>query len=250
MTWPDVPKGPLHPPEVNPRLDGFKPADEQIREDFWLAIGINQDMLMPLAEHHTPDLSDSYYVLHDRSATYGHPGDPQILALHLRRDLGAETFDFECTGFPLAAMAQSWLIHRGCPAELIGLDPALGTAPADEATRALETRLMADGDHYALGYSYTRDDPNDMVTVAALRALDEQSPSPSAFRVLVKEVDLDAWTHTTREGGFATVEEALQWCDDRLSGKAGPLPPVKPTAPLSLPVSPPNTTVRPPGRSR
>ncbi|MFE4055239.1 hypothetical protein ACFXP3_02845 [Streptomyces sp. NPDC059096] len=236
-------------PEVNPRLDGFKPGDEKIQEDFEFAILLNQDMLMPLAEHHTPDLSDSYYVLHDRSATYGHPGDSQILALHLRRDLQAKTFDFEATDFPLAAMAQSWLIHRGCPAERIGLDPALGTDPADEATRTLERRLMTDGDHYALGFSYTRDDPNDAVTLAAVRALDEQTPSP--FRVLVEEVDHDASTHTLREGGFATVKEALLWCGDRLSGKAGPLPPVKPTAPLPLPASPPSTAVpRPPGRSR
>ncbi|MFJ7997513.1 hypothetical protein ACIQ7D_10255 [Streptomyces sp. NPDC096310] len=239
----------MHSPEMNPRLDGFKPANEQILEGFRLKIRINQDMLMPLAEHHTPDLSDSYYVLHDRSATYGHPGDAQIVALHLRRDLEAKTFDFECANVPLGAMAQSWLIHRGCPAERIGLDPALGTDPADEATRALEKRLMTDGDHCALGFSYTRDDPNDTVTLVALRALDERASSP--FRVLVEEVDLDAWTHSLREGGFATVKDALLWCGDRLSGTAGPLPPVKPAALLPLPASPSKITVpRPPGRSR
>lgn len=66
-----------------------------------------------------------------------------------------------------------------------------------------------------MGYSYTRDDPDDMVTVVALGVLDERAPSP--VRVVVEEVGTDAWTHTPREGGFVTVEEALQWCDDRLS---------------------------------
>ncbi|MFE0187986.1 hypothetical protein [Streptomyces sp. NPDC058989] len=146
-------------------------------------------------------------------------------------------------------MAQSWLIHRGCPPQSIGLNPELGPPPADEATQALERRLMGDGDHYALGYSYTRDDPDDLVVVVALRALSERTLSP--FRVVVEEVDTDAWTRTLREGGFATVEEALQWCDDRLSGKAGPLPPVAPAASFIRPASMPKTSAsRPPGRSR
>lgn len=69
-----------------------------------------------------------------------------------------------------------------------------------------------------MGYSYTCDDPDDMVVVVALRAMAEGAPSP--FRVVVEEVDTDAWTHTLREGGFDTVGEALQWCDDRLTGEA------------------------------
>lgn len=100
-----------------------------------------------------------------------------------------------------------------------------------------------------MGYSYTRDDPDDMVTVVALGVLDERAPSP--VRVVVEEVGTDAWTHTPREGGFVTVEEALQWCDDRLAGTAGPLPPVRPTASPIRPVLPPKARApRPPGRSR
>ncbi|GAA3500765.1 hypothetical protein GCM10019016_078720 [Streptomyces prasinosporus] len=100
-----------------------------------------------------------------------------------------------------------------------------------------------------MGYSYTCDDPDDMVTVVALRALDERAPSP--FRVVVEEVDTHAWTHTLREGGFDTVGEALQWCDDRLTGEAGPLPPVRPAAAASRPAGVPKAPVpRPPGRSR
>ncbi|MEU2778009.1 hypothetical protein ABZ646_35265, partial [Streptomyces sp. NPDC007162] len=93
------------------------------------------------------------------------------------------------------------------------------------------------------------DDPDDMVVVVALRALDERAPSP--FRVVVEEVDTETWTHTLREGGFDTVGEALQWCEDRLMGEAGPLPPVRPTAAASRPAGVAKAPApRPPGRSR
>ncbi|MEU0119949.1 hypothetical protein ABZ137_41480 [Streptomyces bobili] len=188
------------------------------------------------------------YVLFDRTATWGHPGTPQLLAVHLQRDYEEQTFSFEQAPLPLPAMAQSWLIHRGCPRDAIGLDPELGPPPADEATRALERRLAEDGDRYAMGYSYTRDDPEDMVVVVVLRAMDEHAPSP--FRVVAEEVDTDAWTHTLRESGFETVGEALQWCEDRLTGKAGPLPPTRSAAasrPAGVAKAP---APHPPGRSR
>ncbi|MFF3501158.1 hypothetical protein [Streptomyces sp. NPDC003247] len=215
---------------------------------FHRAIGVKDDMLDVLAQHHTTDDTRSYYVLYDRTATWDHPGRPQIVALHLRRDHQSRTLRFEQETLPLPSMAQSWLIHRGCPPEAIALDPELGTVPADSATRALERRLVDGGDHYALGWSYTRDDPDDHVTLAALRALDERAPSP--FRVLVEEVDRQAWTHTLREAAFDTVHEAMTWCYDRLSGTTVPLPPIRPKLPSPLSaVVPQATASRPPGRS-
>ncbi|MFD7013939.1 hypothetical protein [Streptomyces sp. NPDC059928] len=236
-------------PELDLRLDGFEAIAPQTGQAFLRDVEINESELVPLAEHHSPSGANSFYVLHDESATWGFPGEPQIAALHVQRDLTARTFTFELQMLPLAVMAQSWLIHRGCPADAIGLNPDLGTEPADEATRTLERRLMGDGDHFACGYSYTRDDPDDMVVVVALRDLHEQGSSP--YRVVVEEVDLGAWTRTLREGGFATREEALQWCDDRLAGEAGSLPPVRPAAPVTRPASPPRAPALPPrGRSR
>jgi hypothetical protein len=126
----------------------------------------------------------------------------------------------------------------------------MGTAPADESTRVLEERLMDDGDHFALLHSYTCDNPGNEETVVVLRALDERSPAP--FRVLHEDVDTDAWTHTLREGGFATFPEALQWCEDRLGGNAVPLPPVRLTARSTRPpgIAPSAPAHRPPGRIR
>ncbi|MFD5256865.1 hypothetical protein ACFWM5_29035 [Streptomyces bobili] len=235
-------------PQVDFELDDFD-ADEEVYLDFYRKVTVHEDMLVPLAEHHTPNGVHSYYVLFDRTATLGHPGMPQVLAVHLQRDPEARTFTFEHAPLPLPAMAQSWLIHRGCPYDAISLNPEMGPPPADEATRSLERRLASEGDHYAMGYSYTCDDPDDMVIVVALRALDERAPS--AFRVVVEEVDTDAWTHTLREGGFDTVGEALQWCDDRLTGEASPLPPVRPATAASRPAGAPKAPApRPPGRSR
>ncbi|WP_282697849.1 hypothetical protein [Streptomyces sp. CC208A] len=235
-------------PEVDFRIDDLD-ADEQLCDDFHRQVSVTQDMFVRLAEHHTADGVHSYHVLFDGSATWGIPGAPQVMAVVLRRDPENKSFSFEQVRLPLPAMAQSWLIHRGCPPGTLDLDPEAGPPAADEMTRALERRLAGSGDHYAMGYSYTRDDPDDMVTVVALRALDERTPTP--FRVLVEEVDLDAWTHTLREGGFATKEEALRWCDDRIAGEAAPLPPVRPAAtfaqPTGLPTAP---AAHPPGRSR
>ncbi|MFI1377582.1 hypothetical protein ACH4UY_37010 [Streptomyces longwoodensis] len=232
-------------PEVDFDLDDLD-ADEEKYLDFYRKVAVHEGMLVPLAEHH--DGPHSYYVLFDRTTTWGHPGMPQVLAVHLQRDREKRTFSFEHAPLPLPAMAQSWLIHRGCPSDAIALAP-LGPPPADEATRALELRLAGDGDHYAMGYSYTSDDPDDMVIVVALRALDERAPSP--FRVVVEEVDTETWTHTLREGDFDTLGEALQWCDDRLAGEAGPLPPVRPAAAVSRPAGLPKAPApRPPGRSR
>ncbi|CAM5571459.1 hypothetical protein [Streptomyces aurantiogriseus] len=240
----------MPPPELDFRLDDFEAADERIEEKFWHAIEVEQDMLTALAEYHSPDGAHSFYVLHNGAVTWGIPGEPQIVALHLQRDLERGTFRFEHAELPLPAMAQSWLIHRGCPRDAIGLLPDAATAPADETTRALEQRLMDDGDHFALLHSYTRDDPDDLTTVVVLRALGERSPAP--FRVLHEEVDGDAWTHTLREGGFATVDEAVQWCDDRLIGEAAPLPPVR-LAARSTRISgtvPATPAKRPSGRNR
>lgn len=238
------------PPELDVRLDGFEAADEQTANEYLHQVGLDEPSLVPLAEHHTADGVHSFYVLHDPSATYDFPGVPQYAALYLQRDLGARTFHFEAKRLPLPAMVQSWLIHRGCPPESIVFTSEPGRPmSADETTRALERRLMGDGDHFALGYSYTRDDPHDPVVVAALRALDDRTSSP--FRVVVRETDGYEWTYTLREGGFATVGEALQWCDDRLSGKAGPLPPVAPATSSNRATPAPKAPApRPPGRSR
>ncbi|MFD8063978.1 hypothetical protein ACFXA0_32655 [Streptomyces cyaneofuscatus] len=224
-------------------------ADAEKNRDFFRHVSVGQDMFVPVTEHHSTDGVHSYYVLFDRSATYGHPGEPQYLAVHLRRDQQRSTFDFEYAPLPLVPMAQSWLVHRGCPSEASFPTHEFGPRPADETTRVLERRLVSDGDHFAMGYSYTRDDPDDMVTLVVLRALGKRAPSP--FRVLVEEVAADGDTYTLREGGFNRLEDAWQWCNERHSGTAAPLPPVRSAATAGCPTDTTTTpTPRPPGRRR
>lgn len=228
-TQPEPPRQKL--PEVDFDVDHLD-ADDKVSRAFYVHVGLHADSLVLLAEHHTAD-GRSYYVFFDSSATYGHPGEPPYLGVYLKRDADKRTFDFTDYALPLPAMVQSWLIHCGCPPDAIALDPELGPQPADEATRALARRLMFEGDDYGVGFSYTRDDPDDWVTVVAMGAADEQAVAP--FRVVVEEVDTEGRTYTLQEGGFSTPQEALAWCWDRLAGEAGPLPPMRPAASESAP---------------
>ncbi|MET8683667.1 hypothetical protein ABZV77_05570 [Streptomyces sp. NPDC004732] len=209
------------------RLDGYEAVNEDVADQFWGHIGIEQDSMTVLAEHHSADAEHSFYLMHNGAVTWGIPGAPQIVALHLKRDPVARTYRFAHEELPLPAMAQSWLIARGCPEEQILLPDGMGTTPANEATRALEKRLRQDGDHFALLISYTDDDMSDRPqTTVMLRALDEKAALP--FRVLLEEIDSTAWTHTLREGAFQTFEAATQWWDAHWGGEKPPLPTASP----------------------
>ncbi|WP_330347776.1 hypothetical protein [Streptomyces sp. NBC_00582] len=222
------------------RLDDYEAVNDRVDEQLWQHIASEHDMLTVLAEHHTSDDQHSFYVLHNGAVTWGIPGEPQIVALHLKRDTATRTFRFAHAELPLPAMAQSWLIARGCPEEKILLPQGIGTTPADDATRALEERLRRDGDHFALLTSYTNDSEPVQTTVL-LRALDERAPVP--FRVLLEEADTGTFTHTLREGGFATFEAATTWWEAHWSGEDIPLPAPAPSAHhTTLPAAPARPT--------
>ncbi|WP_254647162.1 hypothetical protein [Streptomyces sp. GbtcB6] len=216
---------PTHPPDF--RLDGYSAVNDHADDQFWQHIGTEEDQLTVLAEHHTSDDQHSFYVLHNGAVTWGIPGEPQLVALHLKRDTSTRTFQFDHAAFALPAMAQSWLTARSCPEEQILLPDGTGTTPADQATRTLEQRLRRDGDHFALLTSYTYD-TEPLETTVLLRALDEKAPLP--FRILLEEIDTQSWTHTLREGGFATFEAATQWWEAHWSGEGIPLPTASPAA--------------------
>ncbi|MEW1632686.1 hypothetical protein AB0469_01270 [Streptomyces sp. NPDC093801] len=242
----------MPPPDYTPdfRLDGLQPANPAMGESFRSAMEVNSDMLTVLASHHSPDGRTSFFALHDGTATWGIPGEPQLIALHLTRDTTARIFTADFVRLPLVSMAQSWLIKRGCPADGIGLPQGMGTRPADETTASLERRLTGDGDNFALLFSYTEDSgPRPEITVL-LRALDERAPYP--YRVLLEQVDTDTWTHTLREGAFETFEAADAWLEDRDTPLPTP-PPLGPpvTRTPMAPARPPAPATSPrPGPSR
>ncbi|WP_215449476.1 hypothetical protein [Streptomyces sp. ATCC 21386] len=239
---------PQDPPDFH--LDGYRAVNASVDEQFWQYIGIDEDQLTVLAEHHTSDGRHSYFVLHNGAVTWGIPGYPQLVAVHLQRDTATKTFRFDHATLPLPAMSQSWLIARGCSEDKILLPEGLGGTPADDATRALEERLRGDGDHFALLTSYTKDYAP-LQTTVLLRALDERVSLP--FRVLLEEVDTDTWTRTLREGGFATFEAATTWWEAHWSGEDVPLPTTAPPArqsppPVAVARAVPPASPRRPGR--
>ncbi|MFB7025877.1 MULTISPECIES: hypothetical protein [unclassified Streptomyces] len=223
-------------------LDGFEPA-APCHQD--LLDAVVSSSYKVLGEHRT--WTDAYFVLYDEGATWGIPGAPQLRAVHVARDLKARTFTIDSTELPLIAMAESWLIARGCPAAVVGPDRY---QPADAITQALETRIRRDGDHFALLASYCDDERDAPETAVMLRSLaPEAAPE---FRILRECVDMSAGTHTLREGGFATYDQAIQWWEAWRDGDAPPLQPPAPTvlrtAPTAAPVTPAVTPARPPGR--
>ncbi|MDL2075763.1 hypothetical protein QNN03_04855 [Streptomyces sp. GXMU-J15] len=127
------------------RLDGYEAVNDHVADQFWSHIGIEQDSMTVLAEHHSADARHSFFVMHNRAVTWGIPGEPQLVALHLKRDHAARTYQFDHAELPLPSMAQSWLIARGCPEEAILLPDGMGTAPANEATRACRQMIFDRG---------------------------------------------------------------------------------------------------------
>lgn len=222
-------------------IDGFEPADDsQVK----LLLGVDAPELKVLAEHHTP--ADGYFILHDESATWGVPGSPQLRAVHLSRDLHARTFAVATQEFPLFAMAEAWLLDRGCPPGAIG-PPDVHVA-ADDVTRALEARVRRDAVRLAVLDSYT-DDSEPPQVVVLLRAADP-GVEPM-YRILWERYDTDHGTHTLREGGFATYGQARAWWNAWQRGDPPPLPtpvPVLHRGAASRPVLPTSTGLR--GRSR
>ncbi|MGW1974182.1 hypothetical protein [Streptomyces sp. NPDC001889] len=231
------------------RLDGYEAVNPRIHEAFWQHIGVDEEDFTELAGHHTEDGRHSYYLLHDGTlAGGGLPGEPQIVALCIRRDPDARDFDFQHKRVPLPAMAQSWLIARGCSRDGIRVPPGTGTAAADDATRALEERLRGDGERFAFLTAYTNDTSDTPEITVLLGAADAKELRP--FRVLLRRVDPTSRTHTLREGGFRTVQGATDWWDAHWRGETPALPPLPGTvkrADASV-VSPPSTPPR--GRTR
>ncbi|MYS67836.1 hypothetical protein GTW66_28695 [Streptomyces sp. SID5473] len=202
--------------EPDYRLDGFTAATAEVERDFFHAT-ISDDSFVPLAAHHSPDDRDSYLLFFDQSATWGIPGSPAYVALHLTRDAELGTFRFSQETHPLVPLGQRWLIEQGCPPEGIGLTNTHGLQPADPLTTLLENRLrtgpedrMKVLDHYT----------NDEETWALLHDTDPAS-AELPFRVFLEEVSFQENTYTVREGAFATADAADDWLSDRDT----PLPP-------------------------
>ncbi|WP_405988384.1 glycosyl hydrolase [Streptomyces sp. NBC_00986] len=209
-SWPTDPAA----DELDFRLDDFEPADtasERAEEAFW------PGDLTVLARHHTtPYGSHSFVVAHDRSITWGIPGDPQVVAIVVARDLSLNTFTFESAYHATVAFAQNWLIERGCPPEQITQVDGNFMKPADDLTVRIEQQIRESGARYEILASHTSDfDPCETWTLTR-----DSSSDQAPIRVFLEEGDVDAHTYTMREGAFADEDTARNWLEDR----SNPLP--------------------------
>ncbi|MEU0302858.1 glycosyl hydrolase [Streptomyces sp. NPDC006175] len=195
-------------------LDDLAPSDassEYAERDFWAG-----DVTV-LAEHHTPpDGSHSFVVAHDGSVAWGAPGEPQVAAIKVGRDLSLHTFTFELTYHATVAFAQNWLIKRGCPPEQINQTGGTLLKPADDLTLQVEHQIRESGTRYEVLGSQTSDfNPCEAWTLTRNSAAD-QAP----IRVFLEEGNFSTHTYTMREGAFADIGAAQTWLDER----SGPLP--------------------------
>lgn len=196
------------------QLQDFEPADT---ESEYAEQRFAPGDLTVLAEHHaTPHGSHSYVVAHDRSVTWGVPGEPQIAAIKVAQDLAQNTFTFESTYHATVSFAQNWLIERGCPAERITQVGDDFMKPADYITDRVEKQIRTSGTQYKVIDSDTTDyDPCETWTLAR-----DSYAAEAPIRLFLEEGNFDTHTYTMREGAFADENSARQWVNDR----SDPLP--------------------------
>lgn len=195
-------------------LDDLGPANADsayAEQQFWAGD------LTVLAEHHTtPHGSHSYVVAHDGSVTWGVPGEPQLAAIKVARDLSLNTFTFELKYHATVAFAQNWLIERGCPPEQIAQTSTDFMQPADDLTVRIEQQIRESGTRYKVLDTQTSDsDPCETWTLTR-----DSSATQAPIRVFLEEGDFAAHTYTMREGAFPDEATAQDWLHER----SGPLP--------------------------
>lgn len=203
--------------ELDFRLDDFEPADansEYAEQRMW------SGDLTVLAQHHTtPNGSHSYVVAHDGSVTWGVPGEPQVVAIKVARDLSLNTFTFESAYHATVSFAQNWLIERGCPTERITQVGDGFINPADGLTVRIEQQIRTSGKQYEVLDTQTSDyDPCETWTLTR-----DSRAAQAPIRVFLEAADFDADTYAMREGAFADEDAALNWLDNR--GDPVPEPP-------------------------
>ncbi|MFE3882270.1 hypothetical protein ACFXPQ_05010 [Streptomyces lydicus] len=93
-------------------LAELTPADDASEEAM---ARVRAGELTVLAQHRTAPNGAHSFVL-ARSAVWGTPGEPELVAIAIARDLSRSTFTFETSRHATVSFAQNWLVERGLPA--------------------------------------------------------------------------------------------------------------------------------------
>ncbi|MFH8684221.1 hypothetical protein [Streptomyces lydicus] len=204
-------------PKPDYRIDGFEPATELIEDNFH-TVTLSDDMLQPLAEHHSADGRNTYLLLYDRAAIWDSPGTAEFVTLHITRDIKQRTFGFEHARHPVIPLAQNWLIRQGCPAESAELPKNHWPRPADALTARLEDMLRAnpDGRYTVLNHSTGISGSSDFGIKVSTLVHDSHPDSAHApYRLFLEETTEEFRSYTVREGAFPTAEAADTWVRER-----------------------------------
>ncbi|MFF7702839.1 hypothetical protein [Streptomyces lydicus] len=207
----------FHGPAPDYRLDGYKAATEQTEDDFF-SVTLSDDMLVPLAKHHSADGRDTYLLLYDRTAIWDIPGTAEYVTLQITRDTTQRTFDFAHGRHPVIPLAQNWLIRQGCPAESTELSKNHGPRPADALTARLEDMLRANPDDRYTVLDHSTDKPCSFDFCIEVSTLVHDSHPDSAqapYRLFLEETTKDLCSYAVREGAFPTAEAADTWGRER-----------------------------------
>ncbi|KIZ14956.1 hypothetical protein [Streptomyces natalensis] len=205
------------PPRPDYRFDSFEAATEQTEDDFF-SVTLSDDMLVPLAEHHSADGRDTYLLLYDRAAIWDIPGTAEYVTLHITRDTVQRTFDFAHERHPVIPQAQNWLIRQGCPAESVELSTNHGPRPADALTARLEDMLRANPDDRYTVLDHSTDNPCSFdFGIEVSTAVHDNHPASghAPYRLFLEETTKDFGSYTVREGAFPTAEAADTWLRER-----------------------------------
>lgn len=186
---------------------------------------------------------DHHYFLLTEREPFGHPGDDEILALHVIIDTAAKTFTTYGDWNSTLAFAQRWLIAEGCPAERTTLGSEYAHIhDADAASHEVNRRIRDSGDRYRIRGTFTHHDHlhTDTWTIAE----DTQArPGDDPVHVFLETFHITDSTYRIRDLPFPDLDAAANWLNTRLDG-----PSPQPQAPVPARKRPrtPPTPAQPP----
>ncbi|SFC59526.1 hypothetical protein [Streptomyces aidingensis] len=235
------------------RVSGLAPADEETAL-LLEHLELFDDVFHIMAESHTSDGRQSYLLMHDSSATWGLPGAPQLVSLHLVRNPESRSFHADHARQASVHFARLWLVNRGCVPEAVEPYPGEFFEPVDAATRRMAQHIVHSGGRYQVLDHDTHDSVPEEVWVLVRDADPASGRLP--VRVFLEEFHPTDYTYTLREGAFPDTDAARKW----LLNRDTPLPEAAPLADAATarcqaarsrsvtasPVPPPTGAERPP----